>query len=98
MPRGHRRAARMTARSGRNVARRIRPRSKTIDDLARTCETQLLAHEAFERAVVGAQTVDALAELPVLVEQKRDATVELVLLRRERPQVQESATAKDHDR
>jgi hypothetical protein len=85
-----------TTPSGSGVPR-DRTTPETIDDLAWAREPQLLARQPFERAVVRAQAMDALAQLLVLVQETRDRVPSSRCSPRERAEVQQAA-ASEHDR
>ena len=82
-------------RSGKGVRPRIRTGPKAIDDFTRACESQLLARQSLERAIVRAQSMDAIAQLLVLVQQHGDAPAELGLLAGQRLEMQQSPAAED---
>lgn len=84
--------------SGKCVSPRIRTGPKAIDDFTRACEPQLLARQSLERAIIRTQSMDAIAELLVFVQEQRDSPAELGLLAGERLQMQQPSATEDYGR
>jgi len=58
----------------------------------------LLARQSLERAIIRTQSMDAIAELLVFVQEQRDSPAELGLLAGERLQMQQPSATEDHGR